>query len=96
MSNFKQDYLQGKTTYESFSKYVDTWHKSSTTKSLQEFLGLNDHEYHLMLKDDGSLEKELNKSKKVGTQKEDQKDQKDHKAASQLKKALAKIVYSDK
>jgi len=62
MHNFKKDYLQNKINYEDFSKYVDYWNNSNTNESLQDFLGLTDREYKLLL-DDGSLKKELNKEK---------------------------------
>ena len=65
MSNFKQDYLRGKVVNGNIQRYIYMWNIASTKKSLQEFLGLTNHEYQLMLLDDGSLRKELDSLKKA-------------------------------
>lgn len=43
--NFVQDCLSGYTTPDKIDDYVSTWHKSSSTEGLREFLGFTETEY---------------------------------------------------
>jgi len=74
---FKQDYLDNKVEYDKISDYIDAWHSSNSGKSLQDYLGLDDKEYHLMMLGDDSLKEKL--------------DQQKNKIASSLRKALSKL-----
>ena len=44
MSNFKERYLAGKIEFEEIDDYVDEWNNSDDTRTLAQFLGLNEEE----------------------------------------------------
>jgi hypothetical protein len=79
-NNFKQDYIDDKINYDNIVEYIDTWHTSSSSLSLMDYLGLTDKEYHLMSLDDGSLKKELDNLK-------------NNKMTARLKRALLLSLY---
>jgi hypothetical protein len=79
MSNFKQKYLNDDVTIEDLDNYVSMWHKSSDSNSLQEFLGFTDQEFEAFGHGETIIKKILD-------------DLKSHKVASNLKKAIRKIL----
>lgn len=64
MSNFKEQFLQGKIEFEKVTDFIKKWHESSTSQDIPEYLGLSENEYHLLLRGDGSLKKKLERMKK--------------------------------
>ena len=44
MANFKERYLAGKIEFEEIDDYVDEWNNSDDTRTLAQFLGLNEEE----------------------------------------------------
>lgn len=44
MENFKTRYLAGEIEFEEIDDYVDEWNNSDDTRTLAQFLGLNEEE----------------------------------------------------
>ena len=44
MKNFKERYLTGEIEFEEIDDYVDEWNNSDDTRTLAQFLGLNEEE----------------------------------------------------
>ncbi len=44
MKNFKERYLTGEIEFEKIDDYVDKWNNSDDTRTLAQFLGLNEEE----------------------------------------------------
>ena len=44
MANFKERYLAGEIEFEEIDDYVDEWNNSDDTRTLSQFLGLNEEE----------------------------------------------------
>lgn len=44
MANFKERYLAGEIEFEEIDDYVDEWNNSDDTRTLAQFLGLNEEE----------------------------------------------------
>ena len=44
MANFKERYLAGEIEFEELADYVDDWNNSDDTRTLAQFLGLNEEE----------------------------------------------------
>ena len=44
MANFKERYLAGEIEFEEIDDYVDEWNNSDDTRTLGQFLGLNEEE----------------------------------------------------
>ena len=44
MENFKTRYLAGEIEFEEIDDYVDEWNKSDDSRTLAQFLGLNEEE----------------------------------------------------
>ena len=44
MANFKERYLAGEIEFEEIDDYVDEWNNSHDTRTLAQFLGLNEEE----------------------------------------------------
>ena len=44
MANFKERYLAGEIEFEEIDDYVDEWNNSDDTRTLVQFLGLNEEE----------------------------------------------------
>ena len=44
MANFKERYLAGEIEFEEIDDYVDEWNSSDDTRTLAQFLGLNEEE----------------------------------------------------
>jgi hypothetical protein len=62
---FKEQYLAGLITFDSIHDWIEKWHKSSNSLSLQDFLGFTNEEMQLLVKGDGSLLKKLNTKKSL-------------------------------
>jgi hypothetical protein len=61
--SFKEKYLKGECTIEELDDYVDIWHKGSTGKSLQKFLGFSNEEYAAFGRDETIIKKLLDSPK---------------------------------
>jgi hypothetical protein len=55
MSNFIQNCLSGDALLEEIDDYVDMWHDGDGKQSLRDFLGLNEKEYSLYVRDEEML-----------------------------------------
>ena len=59
MANFKERYLAGKIEFEEIDDYVDEWNNSDDTRTLAQFLGLNEEEEDAWVSDSEDALKEL-------------------------------------
>lgn len=55
MSNFIQNCLSGDALLEEIDDYIDMWHEGDGKQSLRDFLGLNEKEYSLYVRDEELL-----------------------------------------
>ena len=55
MANFKERYLAGEIEFEEIDDYVDEWNNSDDTRTLAQFLGLNEEEEDVWI-DEGDYE----------------------------------------
>ena len=59
MANFKERYLAGEIEFEEIDDYVDEWNNSDDTRTLAQFLGLNEEEEDAWVSDSEDALKEL-------------------------------------
>lgn len=65
MANYKERYLAGEIEFEAIDDYVDKWNNSDDTRTLAQFLGLNEEEEDAWIDDgDDALYELLEKQKK--------------------------------
>ena len=58
-SNFIQDILNGEAILDDIDAYVDFWHETNLSISLQEFLGFTDYEYDQWMKQGNRILKDV-------------------------------------
>lgn len=56
MANFKERYLAGEIEFEEIDDYVDEWNNSDDTRTLAQFLGLNEEDVWIDEGDDALYE----------------------------------------
>ena len=59
MANFKERYLAREIEFEEIDDYVDEWNNSDDTRTLAQFLGLNEEEEDAWVSDSEDALKEL-------------------------------------
>ena len=59
MANFKERYLAREIEFEEIDDYVDEWNNSDDTRTLAQFLGLNEEEEDVWIEDDRARQNHL-------------------------------------
>jgi hypothetical protein len=59
MTNFKEQYINGKIDITKIDEHVEEWHQKKPQISLQEYLGLDDEEFAAFLLGESKLKKLL-------------------------------------
>ena len=68
MKNFKERYLAGEIEFEEIDDYVDEWNNSDDTRTLAQFLGLNEEEEDVWIDEgDDALYELLGSKRKAET-----------------------------
>ena len=73
MANFKERYLAGKIEFEEIDDYVDEWNNSDDTRTLAQFLGLNEEEEDVWIDEGDDALYELLEQQREGSNCEERK-----------------------